>query len=345
MKHIETQSFFNAHALTYSEIDIFDYFLDTQLRACFESMPPLVVKNSKKSVEIKLHNTVVHPPMDDGHPILPHEARLRGMHYFGNVTVTCSWSVHEEGAGVKRFSVPDIVIGGIPILVGSRHCNLMRSGKTMPDADECVNFSGAHLIVNGNEKVMISQERARMNSVVVYSRKSVFTAEVRCAQSKGLRGSSVAYFKIMSGKIRASLPNLRLDVPVLALFHALGVTRDSDVAALLDRFDNDAIVDAFAPSFDDYSGTTVEEAQQFLDSRGLRRGDSFNVFVDLFPHLDTAVKYFLAYVLDRLLSVYIGNRPCDNRDHYINKAAAATPECLHWRCAVHGRSEHGGTRG
>ena len=60
MKHSEIQSFFNAHALTYSEIDIFDYFLDTQLRACFESMPPLVVKNSKKSVEIKLHNTVVH---------------------------------------------------------------------------------------------------------------------------------------------------------------------------------------------------------------------------------------------------------------------------------------------
>ena len=55
----------------------------------------------------------------------------------------------------------------------------------MMDCDECINDPGGYVIINGNEKVIISQEKIANNIIQVYpnqkqNKKYYLASEVRC---------------------------------------------------------------------------------------------------------------------------------------------------------------------
>jgi len=57
-------------------------------------------------------------------------------------------------------------------MVRSEFCALSQhSSHEMPSLGECSYDQGGYFIVNGNEKVMIAQERMSTNHVYVFSRK------------------------------------------------------------------------------------------------------------------------------------------------------------------------------
>ena len=59
---------------------------------------------------------------------------------------------------------PMVTIGKIPIIVNSRYCVLNLKGID----EECRYDPGGYAIVNGNEKVIISQERIA-NNIAIFS--------------------------------------------------------------------------------------------------------------------------------------------------------------------------------
>ena len=60
--------------------------------------------------------------------------------------------------------ISNIVIGKIPIMVKSKYCILNQKGYE----DECLYDLICYFIINGNEKVIISQEKVANNLVQVF---------------------------------------------------------------------------------------------------------------------------------------------------------------------------------
>ena len=60
--------------------------------------------------------------------------------------------------------IPNIIFGKIPIIVKSKYCVLNNKGIN----EECKFDSGGYSIINGNEKVIISQEKIANNLAQVF---------------------------------------------------------------------------------------------------------------------------------------------------------------------------------
>lgn len=66
-----------------------------------------------------------------------------------------------------------VLIGKVPVMVRSKFCHLSRMSKQeiVKDARECRYDQGGYFIVNGNEKVLVAQERMASNIVLVFKLK------------------------------------------------------------------------------------------------------------------------------------------------------------------------------
>lgn len=114
--------------------------------------------------------------------------------------------------------------------------------KDLHELNECPYDMGGYFVINGSEKVLIAQERMASNTVYVFSKPPpspiCYTAEIRSAVEKGSKHASPLYIKMLratadkgsSGQyIRATLPYIRQDVPIVVVFRALGQVADRDV--------------------------------------------------------------------------------------------------------------------
>lgn len=111
----------------------------------------------------------------------------------------------------------------------------------MFNLNECPYDSGGYFIINGSEKVLIAQERMAANHVYVFSKSApspiTFLAEIRSAVEKGGKTISTMQIKLFSrnkektnsNTIKATLPYIRNDIPIVVVFRALGIVPDREV--------------------------------------------------------------------------------------------------------------------
>ena len=139
-------------------------------------------------------------------------------------------------------------------MLHSQACNLYgMSQERLASIGECIYDQGGYFIINGNEKVIIAQERQTTNKVYVFEKhqpsKFSWTAEVRSipegtnglAQSlklcmyahpsKSQVGVGVGREAQVKNKycIWAALPQISEGVPICVVFRALGCTEDRSI--------------------------------------------------------------------------------------------------------------------
>jgi DNA-directed RNA polymerase II subunit RPB2 len=186
-------------------------------------------------------------------PLTPHEARLRGISYSGNLYVdihVSSQTIAEDDCEANRRPNTDqkvlrnVLVGKIPIMVGSKYC-IYRSVPLL-SAGECRYDPGGYFIINGNEKVIISNDRMAENKTFVFANNKAVvscshTAEIRSVGwTNGGMGSVKSLVLRMSTRqnqfgnyVRVALPHAKQEVPVVLLFRALGVETDRDVVHMV----------------------------------------------------------------------------------------------------------------
>lgn len=164
-------------------------------------------------------------------PIFPNEARLRGMSYTSPITVDIVVRILNINNGkIREDTHTNIPIIQLPILVGSSACwlyKMTRSAKIQ--AGEDPDDPGGHFIINGAEKVLVTQERIIPNLAYVSAAPEVMMAcaKPNTTQVKLLR---LQYPTPSLGKgIVASIPGVKGLVPLTVLFRALGVISDRDI--------------------------------------------------------------------------------------------------------------------
>ena len=111
-------------------------------------------------------------------------------------------------------------------------------------AGECKHDHGGYFIIDGKEKVLVSQEKFADNMLYIKKHKedSIYTysAEIRSVSedpSKPVRTVSVNMVapstKYSNLNIVVLVPNIRIPVPLFILMRALGVTSDKDIGLAL----------------------------------------------------------------------------------------------------------------
>ena len=107
---------------------------------------------------------------DEGKPMLlsPNDARLRNLTYSTKIYADIDLMYYKDGQYFKTVSFPHTLIGSIPLMLHSDQCMLHSQGsKVLRGLGECQMDPGGYFIVDGKEKVIISQERITTNRLFV----------------------------------------------------------------------------------------------------------------------------------------------------------------------------------
>jgi len=291
--------------------------------------------------------------------MFPLEARLRNLTYSAPLYVDVNQMVYDiadRTASLEDLQAIDIkecpkeFFGYVPIMLRSSYCVLSdKTDKELVELGECIYDQGGYFVINGSEKVLIAQERMCTNHVYAFKKKQpskwAWVCEVRSYIEQGGRPPSTLYMQIYNkggrgavegNQIRAMMPYIRTDVPVVVVFRALGFVADRDILEhIVYDFSDTEMMERFRPSLEE--AFVIQNQTVALDFIG-RRGSAQNVgkaervqyakdvlqkevlpHVGTEEHCETKKAFFLGYIVHKLLMASLGRIEEDDRDHFGKK--------------------------
>jgi DNA-directed RNA polymerase II subunit RPB2 len=285
---------------------------------------------------------------NNAHYMFPNDARLRNMTYgitiHYDVEVDFVYYANDEK---KEHSIllPKIYLGRFPIMLQSELCILNTLNKEVRfNMGECRNDYGGYFIIDGKEKVLISQEKFADNLLYIREYKGddeiySHSAEIRSVSedsSKPIRTTAVKIVApssvLSNNQIVVAVPNVKKPVPLFILMRALGIISDKDIiqTCLLnnlndeERNEKNPYIDLFIPSIHDANKIfNQQNALEFiaeLTKRGTISG-VIEILSDYFlPHVGELnfleKAYFVGYMVNRLLKVYLKEEKPTDRDNF-----------------------------
>lgn len=291
--------------------------------------------------------------------MFPTTARLRDLTYSAPLMISCKQSFinaddesnNEEEVSSEKFTVS---FGKVPIMLRSKFCvlssQLAMDSRSAVQLGECPYDQGGYFIVNGSEKVLVAQERMSNNHVYCFKQvkngQSNYMSEIRSTQEGLSKQPSAVEIRLVpsgvkgagnSGKVlRATLPYIKEDIPVMIVFRALGFLSDREILQhICYDFQDTEMMELLRPSLEEsYFVQDQDLALDFIGKRGDTVGSLKESRIryakqllqkDFLPHVgveelcETRKAYFFGYMIHRLLQAALGRRELDDRDHYGNK--------------------------
>ncbi len=318
---------------------------------------------------------------DFKHYMYPNEARLRNMTYATTVRVDVfvemthpnpeyideATTRDKSKTITKSFIIPRVYLGRFPIMVQSDLCILK---GIAPQArfymGECRNDHGGYFIIDGKEKVIISQEKFADNLINIRvmggdehekSSGEVFThsADIRNISedpSKPVRTMSVRIVaqtpSHTHGNIVVMIPNVRSPVPLFIVMRALGIESDKEIIehCVYDLEANAGLTDMFVPSVHDAGRIFTQ--RQALEFIGMLTKLGNNVNADKDKTINCAHEilsdymlpqvgelnykhkaYMLGYIVNKLIRVASKIDLPTDRDSFRNKRVEVSGTLLY----------------
>jgi DNA-directed RNA polymerase II subunit RPB2 len=287
------------------------------------------------------------------HPMMPNDARLRNLTYASplnvDVKVTTIFIDHTRN-GIRESNVrifPNVHLGKVPVMVGSKYCLLHDQKHIHPsNLGECAEDLGGYFIIQGGERAMISMERMSENRPFVFrngrgNAKEMEVVEIKCIGPDNDQVPKSNTVKIvyhpknqLITMLRATVPRIKTDIPLVILFRALGVLADKDIYELIIGYDNDPTYDHIITEtiLEASSITTKDQALAWLaehtNTWSVKSQKQSNVQdilnEELFPQIGGGeMNYekacFLAHMTRKVLWTSSQRLPTDDRDGYPNK--------------------------
>jgi DNA-directed RNA polymerase II subunit RPB2 len=310
------------------------------------------------------------------HYMYPNEARLRNMTYgvtihydvdveFDNVITGEYEEQGEEGdesstetamAIVSKgktitMTLPQILLGKFPIMVHSNLCILTGLPKDVAyNLGEDKNDHGGYFIIDGKEKIIVSQEIFADNMLYVQTRspddKYSHSVEIRTVSEdtskpeRKLRVYMVAPTpRYTNGQIVVEIPNVKRPIPLFILMRALGVISDYDIieTCVLNMSENRDIIELFRPSVHDANRiftqrAAIEYIGVFIKGKSVIQAQHIltNFFLPQIGELNFQSKaFFLGYMVNKLVRVKANiDKPID-RDSLKFKRIKISGKLIH----------------
>jgi len=275
------------------------------------------------------------------HFMFPNEARLRNMTYAItiHIDVEVIYKINNESGEIveTKSLLEKIYLGKFPIMLNSDLCILNSLDPLVKfNMGECKNDYGGYFIIDGKEKVLISQEKFADNMLYVkadFNELYSHSAEIRSVSedsSKPIRTLSIRILrpdtKYSNNQILVNVPNIRKPVPLFILMRALGVISDKDIIKIclldLEKYEN--YIGLFISSIHDAGNIFNQEvALKYLATftKGKTISHVLEILMDyLLPHIGENnflnKAFFLGYMVKELLQVYKNDKMSTDRDSF-----------------------------
>lgn len=231
------KDYFEINGLVKHQIDSMNWFITKGLKNIINNEPSIKYESTKfDNYTLKFSNICVEQPtiIDDDRtirPLYPQEARNKDLTYTGNVCVDIIETIeNNEGKPPQINEQYRVPIAKIPIMLLSDACHLRRF---TPQENETLNGhstadQGGYFIINGKERVLISQVRKAYNKPLCFikstsQKEDVLICEMRSMCDETFHSTSVQV-KMIKNKIVVSLKlkGKIVDIPVGIIFKSLG---------------------------------------------------------------------------------------------------------------------------
>jgi len=357
-----SQSYFDSHKLTEHQLDSYNIFMREKL--------PIIISTSefeytKEGVHyvVTFDNVYIKKP-EFTEPsgitckLKPQDCRIRNLNYMCKIFVDINRvTVQPDGKIDEKKTFSEVYIGSIPCMVLSEYCNLHNKTKTgLIKNGECPKDPGGYFIINGQEKVLMSQDRMAHNEIFVFKSKDKDSIKlnatsndnknytVPCGWSAEIRSYSPFYEpNITSTYVKLSeeqlekgedarlyieLPGLKAPVAWPIIFMALGVTDTDEMAKLVCDPNDTEMINMLKPSLETPFIKTQQDALDYLvDYVTTLQKDSRLIILrkilceKMFQNIPEAnmKKFYLGHMTHQLLATALGRRHEDDRDHYGKK--------------------------
>ena len=303
--------------------------------------------------EIELHKKTLYP----------NEARLKNLTYKTDILVDIIIEIYVNDNITERIEpikFEKIPLGSIPIMLHSKICSLHNITKSnLKILGECEYDQGGYFILDGKEKVIVSQERQVENKIYINHKNNdmryKLISEIRSAPENKFQPARVTKLvllkeKVASNKkqilikdncIRVIIPQINDEVPLFFLYRALGICSDKDILNTIVNIDNNSyskeILEFLRPtimegsiinsSYDAFKYLSDENkiSKKFLLNSSNIERKHFTIDIlrnHLFPHVGTNMFdkiHFLSYMVRETIDVFLKLKPDTDRDSYMYK--------------------------
>lgn len=361
----------NANPIVQHQIESYNEFIDKKIPQIVQGFNSIqICHNYKESVKdfaykifIHIENPSISKPFflhPDGSQIImtPHIGRMTGLTYTANmyadIHILTETINSDDVTERHEIKVPSVNVGKIPIMVRSKACILNQIPGIAENSknEECRYDPGGYFIINGNEKVVISQDRISENKTLVFSANGCLTdgltAEIRSAPDgiflppKTTSLTLAAKPNHMGRTIRLNTSFVRSEIPLFVMFRALGVQTDREILShivfnLEDEKQSRMMSELMATADDANDVYTQDQAlkylmryvslsgipKEYLEQPEQARKILLQVIEnDFLPHTGRSFRrkaLYLGFMVRKLLKIYLGYQPLDNRDSYLHK--------------------------
>lgn len=363
------QKFFDENGLVKHQIESFNDFVLRKIDEIIEGFNPIEIHHQymlekekfRYMMMINMSNPVLSRPMiyeKDGSTkiMTPNDARLRNFSYSAPLNVdieikTMTWDDEQEDYIVELKKLNNINLGKIPIMVNSRYC-VNYNNYDMKNINHCKYDAGGYFIINGNEKVILCQDRICENKTHVFTNNKQtaysLVAEIRSVAENKFGVPKTTSLKLSAkatqyGKfIRVNIHHIKHDIPLFILFKALGLESDKEIMEYIvyntKDAENEAIMRELIGTVDEASGVScardaLEYLSKYLQINGYPREvlnnklQRLNILrsileKEFLPHVGSDFKkkaLYLGYMTNKLIGCSLGKIELDDRDSYMNK--------------------------
>jgi len=332
------EAFLKEKGLVRQHLDSYNEFVTSWIKKIVKELGRVEIGSPKtylEVVDVKIgepeFKEVEGAPITDIEHINPMTARIRNLTY--SAPMYLKVVIHEDGVETVEDNVP---LGQLPIMVRSVLDPTSKMSK-----DELIKIGedwrdpGGYFIINGSERVIVTQEDLAPNRVFVdYGKETstiTHTAKVISASS-GYR-VPIILDRLKDGTLTLNFPSIPQKIPFVIMMRALGIETDRDIALAVSP--DPEIQNELIPSF--YQAReikTQDEALDYIASRvaiGIvdvkaRKERALQIIDTYFlPHLGNSPEsrllkaLYLGQMACKLIELMLGRRKPDDKDHYANR--------------------------
>ena len=382
-KNVINSYFENKRVLVQHQLDSFNHFIDHKIPEILEeynaSNKNIIYAEYDKDLEkhrleyqIKFGKIYISKPvLQENQTIVrqmfPNDARMQNLNYCSALKVDIYHKLIEYigSEGIRRETeftpLREHPIGKIPIMLQSKYCVLSDvSNKTRSAMGECNYDYGGYFIINGNEKVIIMQERKADNMLLFFKLgKGASKYSHRCEISSVNESNPFAVknteikLTAKEGNIgrtfKVKIQGMRQELPLFVVFRALGIISDKEICETilynLSNDDSQIYLEYLRASMEESAPiqsmqTALEYASKYViisTSQKTFQNNKYKLWYtqdiirdEFLPHVGRDMKkkgFFLGYMVNKLIFSIL-NDQYDDRDSFMNKRVDTSGELL-----------------
>ncbi|CAJ1354870.1 unnamed protein product [Effrenium voratum] len=332
--------FLEYKGLVTQHIDSYNHFVGVRMQQIVKATSNNVVRSeSDKNWFLRYENIRVGKPSKTEDMVVsetnPHMCRLRDLTYAAPIFVDVIYYKGDRRHIRKR----DLEIGMLPVMLRSNLCVL--SGKSKEEEvvalGECPYDPGGYFIVKGVERVLMMQEQALMNRIVVeYDSKKVLQAFVT-SSSEDNKSRTVVVANPLARKkgLYVKHSSFAELIPISILMKAMGVQSDMEIVQMvgIERKYLDTLMISLQECHDrnifsqkaalDYLAAKIkvrpgQERRRKEDPMDLIHRQVLSHVECQNQNLAPKIRYF-GLMIRRVINAMYDPRLVDDRDYYGNK--------------------------